>query len=108
MDSRLLFEGGNFSPGQAGMCLFRKPAVRQRLLRLTSLVVIVVVSIGLWLAAVWTVFAIITAGVWFGDTWSRRGHQDKIGLYLPARLFHRSDSLPPGAAPAASDPRGYR
>ena len=61
MDRRLLFEGGNFSRGQAGVRLFRKPALRQRLLRLTSLVVIVVLAIGLWLAAIWAAFAIMTA-----------------------------------------------
>jgi hypothetical protein len=62
VNSRLLFEGADFSRGQAGVRLFRKPALRQRLLRLTSLVVIVVAAVGLWLAAIWTVFAIITAG----------------------------------------------
>jgi hypothetical protein len=61
VDSRRLFEGTDFSRGQAGVRLFRKPALRPRLLRLTSLVVIVVVAIGLWLAAIWTVFAIMTA-----------------------------------------------
>ena len=63
VDSRLLFEGANFSRGQAGVRLFRKPALRQRLLRLTSLVVIVVVAIGLWLAAIWTAFALLASVV---------------------------------------------
>ena len=63
MSSRLLFEGANFSRGQAGVRLFRKPALRQRLLRLTSLVVIVVVAIGLWLAAIWTAFALLASEV---------------------------------------------
>jgi hypothetical protein len=62
VDSRLLFEGANFSRDKAGVRLFRKPALRQRLLRLTSLVVIVLVSIGLWLAAIWAAFAIMAAG----------------------------------------------
>ena len=63
MSSRLLFDGAGFSRGQAGVRLFRKPALRQRLLRLTSLVVIVVVAIGLWLAAIWTAFALLASGV---------------------------------------------
>jgi hypothetical protein len=62
VDSRLLLEGANFSRGQAGVRLFRKPAVRWRLLRLTSLIVIVLVSIGLWVAAIWTAFAILGSG----------------------------------------------
>jgi hypothetical protein len=52
MDSRLLFEGANFSRGQAGVRRFRKPALRRRLRRLTSLIVIALVSIGLWVAAI--------------------------------------------------------
>lgn len=62
VDSRLLLEGANFSRAQAGVRLFRKPAVRRRLLRLTSLIVIVLVSIGLWVAAIWTAFAILGSG----------------------------------------------
>jgi hypothetical protein len=62
VDSRLLFEGANFSRGQAGARLFRKPAARQRLLRLASLVMIVLASIGLWLAAIWTAFAVLGSG----------------------------------------------
>jgi hypothetical protein len=52
VDSRLLFEGANFSRGQAGVRRFRKPALRRRLLRLTSLIVIALASIGLWVAAI--------------------------------------------------------
>jgi hypothetical protein len=52
VDSRLLFEGANFSRGQAGGRLFRKAALRRRLLRLTSLIVIAIVSVGLWVAAI--------------------------------------------------------
>jgi hypothetical protein len=54
VDSRLLLEGANFSRGQAGVRLFRKPALQRRLRRLTSLIIIAFVSIGLWLAAIWT------------------------------------------------------
>jgi hypothetical protein len=54
MDSRLLLEGANFSRGHPGVRLFRKPALRRRLVRLTSLIVIALVSIGLWMAAIWT------------------------------------------------------
>jgi hypothetical protein len=60
VDSRLLLEGANFSRGQAGVRLFRKPALQRRLRRLTSLILIVLVSIGLWLAAIWT--AILASG----------------------------------------------
>ena len=60
VNSRLLFEGADFSRGQAGVRLFRKPALRRRLLRLTSLILIVLVSIGLWVAAIWT--AILASG----------------------------------------------
>lgn len=62
MDTRLLFEGANFSRGQAGVRLFRKPALRRRLLRLTSLIVIALVSIGLWVATIWAAFAILVSG----------------------------------------------
>jgi hypothetical protein len=62
VDGRLLFEGANFSRGQAGVRLFRKPNLRRRLLRLTSLIVIAFVSIGLWVAAIWTAFAILALG----------------------------------------------
>ena len=60
MNSRLLFEGADFSRGQAGVRLFRKPALRRRLLRLTSLIAIALVSISLWVAAIWT--AILALG----------------------------------------------
>jgi hypothetical protein len=40
--------------------LFRKPALRRRLLRFTSLIVIV--SIGLWVAAICAAFAILGSG----------------------------------------------
>jgi hypothetical protein len=60
VNSRLLFEGADFSRGQAGVRLFRKPALRRRLLRLTSLIAIALVSIGLWVAAIWT--AIFASG----------------------------------------------
>jgi hypothetical protein len=46
MDRRLLFEGANFSRGQAGVRLLRKPTLRRRLLRLTCLFVIALASIG--------------------------------------------------------------
>jgi hypothetical protein len=54
VDSRLLLQGTNFSRGQGRVRLFRKPALRRRLRRLTCLIVIALVSIGLWLAAIWT------------------------------------------------------
>jgi hypothetical protein len=60
VDSRLLLEGANFSRGQAGVRRFRKPAFRRRLRRLTSLIVIAFVSIGLWVAAIWA--AILASG----------------------------------------------
>jgi len=60
VDSGLMLEGGNFSRGQAGVRLFGKHALRRRLLRLTSLIVIALASIGLWLAAIWT--AILASG----------------------------------------------
>jgi hypothetical protein len=53
VDSRLLLDGANFSRGQTGVRLFRKPALQGRLVRLTSLIVIALVSIGLWVAAIW-------------------------------------------------------
>jgi hypothetical protein len=52
VDGRLRLEGANFSPGQARVRLFRKPALQRRLVRLTSLIVIALVSIGLWVAAI--------------------------------------------------------
>jgi hypothetical protein len=52
VDSRLLLEGANFSRGQARVRLFKKPALRRRLLRLTSLIVIALVSVGLWVVAI--------------------------------------------------------
>ena len=60
VNSRPLFEGANFSRGQAGVRLFRKPALRRRLRRLNCLIVIALVSIGLWVAAIWT--AILASG----------------------------------------------
>lgn len=62
MGSRLLLEGANFSRGQARVRLFRKPALQRRLCRLTSLIVIVLVTIGLWVAAIWAAFAILGSG----------------------------------------------
>ena len=62
LDSRLPFEGADFSRGQAGVRLFRKPALRRRLHGLTCLIVIVLVSIGLWLAVIWTAFAVFVSG----------------------------------------------
>jgi hypothetical protein len=59
VDSRLLFEGADFSRGRAGARLFRNPALQRRLLRLTSLIVIALVSIGLWIAAIWTPLAML-------------------------------------------------
>ena len=53
VDSRLLLEGANFSRDQAGGRLFRKPALRRRLLRLASLIVIAIVSVWVWVAAIW-------------------------------------------------------
>lgn len=58
----LPFEGADFSRGQTRVRLFRKPALRQRLRRLISLVVIVVMAIGLWLAVIWAAFALLAAG----------------------------------------------
>jgi hypothetical protein len=60
VNSGLLFEGADFSRGQEGVHLFREPALRRRLLRLTSLILIVLVSIGLWVAAIW--MAILASG----------------------------------------------
>jgi hypothetical protein len=62
VDRKLLLAGGTFSRGRAGVRLFRKPALRRRRLRLTSLIVIAFVSIGLWVAAIWTAFAILASG----------------------------------------------
>jgi hypothetical protein len=62
VDSRLLLESADFSRGQAAVRLFRKPVLRRRLRRLTSLTVIVLVSIGLWVVAIWTTFAILGGG----------------------------------------------
>ena len=61
VDSRVL-EGANFHHDQVGVRRVRKPALRRRLLRLTSLIVIALVSIGLWIAAIWTAFAMLGAG----------------------------------------------
>jgi hypothetical protein len=60
MESRILLAGASFSRGQAGVRRFRKPALRRRLLRLTCLFVIALVSIGVWVAAIWT--AILPSG----------------------------------------------
>ena len=61
MHSRVL-EGANFTHDQVGVRLVTKPALLRRLLRLTSLIVIALVSIGLWIAAIWTAFAILGSG----------------------------------------------
>ena len=62
MDSRLLSDGASFSRGQAGVPLFRKTALWPRLRRFTFLIVIALVSIGVWVAAIWTAFAILGLG----------------------------------------------
>ena len=61
MHSRVL-EGANFPRDQVGVRLIRKPAFRRRLLRLTSLIVVALVSIGLWIAAIWTALAMLGSG----------------------------------------------
>ena len=60
MDSWLLSKGASFSRGQAGVPL--KPALWRRLRRFTGLIVIALVSIGVWVAAIWTAFAILGLG----------------------------------------------
>jgi hypothetical protein len=60
VDSWLLSEGASFSRGQAGVPL--KPALWRRLRRFTGLIVIALVSIGVWVAAIWTAFAILGLG----------------------------------------------
>lgn len=63
MDSRLLLQGADISRGQVRERLFRKPALRLRLRRLTCLIVIGLVFIRLWVAAIWT--AILSSALTF-------------------------------------------
>jgi hypothetical protein len=62
VDSRVLKGANNFPRDQVGVRLVRKPALRRRLLRLISSMVISLVAIGLWIAAIWSAFAILGSG----------------------------------------------
>ena len=62
MGTRLLLAGANSRRGQAEARQFRKPALRRRLGRFACLIVIALASIGVWVAAIWTAFAILGLG----------------------------------------------
>jgi hypothetical protein len=51
MDSRVLLEVASFARGQAGVGLFAKPALHA--LKLGSWITAVLLSLGLWAAAIW-------------------------------------------------------
>jgi hypothetical protein len=55
VDSRVLLEGAYNRPR---IRPFRESAVRRRLVRLTSLIVVVLLALGLWTAAIWAAVAI--------------------------------------------------
>src|ERR1700746_51663 len=92
VDSRVL-EGANFPRDQVGVRLVRKPALRRRLLRLISLMVISLVAIGLWIAAICTAFA----PCWARERSSTTGHS----VAVSATKGERAD---PSRRPKLTEP----
>jgi hypothetical protein len=61
VDSRLLFEGASFSRDQAAVRLFRKPALHA--LKLGSWITALLLSLGLWAAAIWAAVAVFAGEI---------------------------------------------